>query len=310
MVEVRERSERCAASRWPPRGPTTLERAILGALVYADLFDYPLTLTEIHRYLIAVPASLPEVRAAVARSAWLADRIVERRGLWTLRGREHLRELRLQRAAAAARLWPHALRYGRILAALPYVRMGAVTGALAMDNVEEGDDIDYLIVTAPGRLWLCRAIVVGLVRWAARHGVTLCPNYFLSERALALEDRNLFTAHELAQMIPLFGGPIYQRMRAQNVWTTRFLPNADGPPWSVEVTPAGGRWIRASLEAIGRAPPGAWLEAWEMRRKIRKFSAREGGEVRFDPDHCQGHFDGHGQRTMAAFAERFRRWCL
>ncbi|WP_376792334.1 hypothetical protein [Thermoflexus sp.] len=310
MVGVGEQLERCAASRGSPRGPAPLERAILGALVYADLFDYPLTLLEIHRYLIAVPASLLEIRTAIARSKWLTDRIVERRGLWTLRGREHLCELRSQRAAAAARLWPHALRYGRILAALPYVRMGAVTGALAMDNAEDGDDIDYLIVTAPGRLWLCRAMVIALVRWAARHGIALCPNYFLSERALALEDRNLFTAHELTQMIPLFGGPIYQHMRAQNAWTARFLPNADGPPWSAEVVATGGRWIRAGLEAIGRAPPGAWLEAWEMRRKIRKFSTREGGEVRFDPDHCQGHFDGHGQRTLAAFAERFHRLCL
>ncbi len=306
MLEIREKQKPHLGFQAPSHSWPQLEWAILRTLVYADLFDYPLILPEIHRYLIAVPAPLFEVNQSLRRSPWLADRIAERRGLWMLRGREHLSELRPQRAAAAARLWPHALRYGRILAAFPYVRMVAVTGALAVDNVEDGDDIDYLIVTATGRLWLCRAMVIGLVRWAARAGIALCPNYFLSERALALEDRNLFTAHELAQMIPIAGERIYWRMRALNAWTIRFLPNAGGPPWKIELTSASWRWITAGLEALGHTPLGAWLEAWEMRRKIRRFNARPGGETRFDPDHCQGHFNGHGQRTLAAFAERLR----
>ena len=56
-----------------------------------------------------------------------------------------------------------AVRYGLTIARLPFVRMVAVPGALTMDNVEPGDDVDYLIVTAPDRLWLCRAVVIELV---------------------------------------------------------------------------------------------------------------------------------------------------
>src|SRR5260370_36997232 len=81
-----------------------------------------------------------------------------------------------------------------------------------------------------GRVWLCRAIVVGLVRTAALRGVELCPNYFLSERALVLDERNLFTAHEAAQMVPLTGIETYQRMRTLHRWTETFLPNAGGHP--------------------------------------------------------------------------------
>jgi hypothetical protein len=308
MLGVREDSKLSLHFRLPLPAPDPIDGAVLGALVYADLFDYPLTLEEIHRYLIAIPASLAEVSERIARSSWLRERISQCDGVWTLRGRESLSQLRRQRARAAARLWPYALHYGRILAALPYTRMVAVTGALAMDNVPEGDDIDYLIVTAPGRLWLCRAMAIAVVRWAARHGRTLCPNYFLSERALVLEDQNLFTAHELTQMIPIAGVPIYQRMRALNRWAARFLPNAWEAPWSVEVTPAIRREITVALEALGRMPFVDWLEAWERQRKIRKFSARPVGECRFDADHCQGHFHGHGQRTMAAFAERLCYW--
>lgn len=280
------------------------ELAILCTLVYADLFDYPLTSTEVHRYLIGLPAPAAQVKEALGGGIWLADRIRPAGEFWVLAGREHLADLRRYRAAVAAGLWSLALRYGRIIAALPFVRMVAVTGALALDNVEPGDDIDYLVVTEPGHLWVCRALVIGVVRWAADRGVRLCPNYFLSERALRLEDRNLFTAHELAQMVPLFGLDIYQKMRQLNRWTARFLPNAEGAPRNPPALRPPSRLMARLLEAAGRSPLGGRLEAWEMGRKLRKFGTRWGPELRFGPDHCQGHFNGHGRRTLAAFGQR------
>jgi hypothetical protein len=203
--------------------------------------------------------------------------------------------------------------------------MVAVTGALAIDNVEPQADIDYLIVTEPGRLWLCRALVIAVVRRAARQGVVLCPNYFLSERAVALNDHSLFTAHELLQMVPVAGPETYRQMIAANAWSTTFLPNARPlAPLSgvaVEAVPPGeigrrrptmvrdlepSRW-RTMAESLARLPPGGMVDRWEMRRKLRRFAARGiTAEVAFNADCCKGHFEGHGQRIMAAYQERLR----
>jgi hypothetical protein len=188
---------------------------------------------------------------------------------------------------------------------LPFVRMVAVTGALAMDNMADGD-IDYLVITEPGRLWLCRALIVGLVRMAALKGTELCPNYFLSERALVLTERNLFTAHEVAQMVPLAGMETYQRMRDLNRWTDTYLPNAVGAPRRIASVEPSRRRTRRIVERTLRSRVCAPLERWEMARKMEKLGTRSNGhaEAAFGPDWCKGHFGDHGQATLERYAER------
>src|SRR5437763_11302992 len=113
------------------QGRAALERAIVQAVAYADVFDYALTADEIHRYLIGVPASRGVVRAVLANSRPAA---IARSGRYfTLVGHESSVDTRRARAASAATYWRRAVRYGRAMSNLPFVRMVGVTGALAMD---------------------------------------------------------------------------------------------------------------------------------------------------------------------------------
>jgi hypothetical protein len=288
-------------------GRAALERAIVETVAYADVFDYPLTADEVHRYLIGVPVSRGNLRAALASGALIPTVLGHNGRYYTLAGREAAIETRRERSATSAELWRRAVRYGRLIGDLPFVRMVAVTGALAMDNVADGD-IDYLIVTEAERLWLCRAMVVGVVKLAARRGVTLCPNYFLAERALVLEERNLFTAHEVTQMVPLTGLATYGRLRQLNRWTESFLPNASGSPRRVASAQPRLRRTRALAEAALRTRLAGHVERWEMARKVRKLLSQSAkhAEAAFDVDWCKGHFGDHGQYTLARFADRMQ----
>jgi hypothetical protein len=286
----------------------TVVDAITRTVAYVDVFDYPLTAEEIHRYLIGVAVPAPIVYHLLTTDATISSSLTERDGYFALAGREQIIELRQKRRRIAMRLWPHAIRYGQRIGALPFVRMVAVTGSLAVDNVVPDADIDYLVVTEPGRLWLCRAFTILIVKRAARQGVPLCPNYFLSTNALKFADRNLYTAHELVQMVPIFGLDIYERMLALNDWTVEYLPNAHANPAEEPSTTLSTprRLLRAAAETTLRTPPGGWLERWEMKRKIIRFSeeADDDVEAAFCPDWCKGHFDGHGHRIMHAFEDR------
>jgi hypothetical protein len=286
---------------------SALERAIIQAVVYADIFDSALTPAEIRRYLVDVAASLEQVEAALG-AGLIPEALSCSQGCIVLPQRESAAELRRQRAQLAERLWPRAIRYGQLIGRLPFVRMVAVTGALAVDNVEPSADIDYMIVTETGRLWVCRALIIAVVRLAAVRGDVICPNYLLAEHALAISERTLYAARELAQMVPVCGHAVYGQLRAANAWADGLLPNAAGAPRDVAEARLGRQWARGLAEWALRGRLGALAERWEMRRKIRKLSrhAGAGAEAAFCADWCKGHFGGHGQRTLAAYQQRLR----
>jgi hypothetical protein len=297
----RGRTDRSESSR------AAVERAIVQTVAYADVFDYPLTADEIQRYLIGVRASRQIVRSALSSGRLVSETLTRSGKYFSLGGRDSAVETRRGRAAIAVEYWKRAIRYGHRIGNLPFVRMVAVTGALAMDNIADRD-IDFLIVTEPGRLWLCRALVVGLVRAAALRRIELCPNYFLSENALELSEHNLFTAHEVAQMVPLTGADMYRRLRELNRWTDTYLPNAGGSPRRVATVEPAARRTRRLLEHALRSPLGGPVERWEMARKMRKLGQQGNGhaEATFGPDWCKGHFGDHGQVTLARYEERLR----
>jgi len=292
-------------SRTAEPGRAALERAIVQTLAYADVFDYPLTADEVHRYLIGARTSRGTIRGLLSDGRLVPHTLSRRGRYFTLAGHESTVETRRSRAHSAAVLWRKAIQYGRLIGGVPFVRMVAVTGALAMDNLAD-DDIDYLIVTEPGRLWLCRALVVAVVRSAAMRGIELCPNYFISENALELEERNLFTAHEVAQMVPLAGLDTYQRLRQLNRWSDAYLPNADGPPRRMAPGEPGHVRTRRFVERTLRSRVANPIEHWEMRRKIKKLGLRSDGhaEASFGPDWCKGHFGDHGQLTLSRYDAR------
>ncbi len=279
-----------------------LIEAVQRTVAYADIFACPLTCEELHRYLIGIKAAPATIEAILPDIHNLACTA----GYVTFRDREWIIERRQQREEYAKQLWTVALHYGQLIGKLPFVRMVAVTGSLAVNNVERSADIDYLVVTAPGYLWLCRLFIVGLVKVAARQGITLCPNYLITENALLIEEQNLFTARELVQMVPVAGLDTYARLRQVNTWTQAYLPNANGHP-NLSQPPRDRRPISQNVgEIIFSNPAGRWLDRWEMQRKIRKLMQQRGSldEVEFTPDMCKGHFDAHQRRIMQEYSKR------
>jgi len=278
---------------------SALDAAIVETVAYADVFAWPLTAAEVHRFL-PVPAGAADVATALS-SARLSQFLTPAAEFHVLHGREHLVAERRRRTIASRRMWPGVLRRARLLARIPWVRMVAVSGSLAVSAAFDGDDVDLFMVTDDERLWTCRALTILAGRVPSMPGTArprLCPNFIVAVSTLELEDRDVYTAHELVQLVPLVGAQTYAELLDRNRWYRDFLPNHAG-------------YTAAIAQRAGcTRPPGAVaksIERWEMRRKVARLRGiGPSAETRFDASTCKGHVDGHRQRFWTAFEARLQ----
>ncbi len=280
-------------------------QAVLETLAYSDVFDHPLRLDELHRYL-PVRVTPQELQAAL-RSGISGVETCD--GFYFLAGRAPIVSVRQRREAISAPALRTARWLGRLLGSFPFIRMVALTGSLAVLNSEQSADLDFMLVTAAGRVWTARGFVLLLGKLTARFGHTLCPNLIVSEQALEWPQQDIYSAREICQMIPIVGSEVYERLRGCNAWTEGYLPNATGIPALTD----GIRSTRHGLQALAEWPLkgslGSRIESWEMDRKVQRFSHQAGFglETRFNAQVCQGNFLHHGTRTREAFQERLAR---
>jgi hypothetical protein len=233
-----------------------------------------------------------------------------------LAGRMDIVETRKERVARSKKLLPHALRYGRILGALPFIRMVALTGSLAVMNVSKNADFDYMLVAKKGRVWTARAFALVLNRIARRFGHTICPNLIVSESSLEWPLHDLYSARELTQMIPIAGMESYRRVIEVNSWAKGFLPNSfnsNSLNWTNDAKNRHSRnsllrsiRVKNLLEVPLYGKLGDSLERWERTRKIARFSKLPGfgEETVFNAEVCQGNFHHHRKWTREVFQER------
>lgn len=210
-----------------PVSDREVEKAVLLTIHYRDLFSCAPTLDQLHTYLIGCAAGAAQVRSAVRRLEGRCTVLRHGRVMWP--GRETLANEAREREAASRVLWRRAQWIGRWLRAVPFVRMAAVTGSLAMNHAGRDHDVDLLCIAARGRVWVVVAWLRALHFVLRRvSGVDLCANCVLDESDLSVRHQNLYLAHQIAHLKPLWGREAHRQFLSANGWVDRFLPNAGG----------------------------------------------------------------------------------
>lgn len=280
-----------------------LKYAILETLAYSDVFDFPLTIEELHRFLVS-PATQQEILACLVAM----DSIRQQDGYFFFESRGSIVALRKYREMASKRSHTRAIAYGRILGHLPFVRMVALTGSLAVRNCDETGDYDYMLVAKPGRVWMARIFALLVNKVARVLGETLCPNLIVSEDRLKWEPQNLYSAREIAQMTLISGQNTYRVMRIVNGWIFDYLPNLN--TGDLQSLNDRSSLFQRIFEFLLGGSLGDKLEAWEMKRKIAKLSRQDGFgiETNFNADICQGNFSHHAMWTMQKFEDRLEQF--
>ena len=107
-----------------------------------------------------------------------------------------------------------------------------------MENSNEESDIDLMIITKKNLLWTTRAFVyllIGLLGIKKRRPFDsnqkdkLCLNIWMDESDLSWtkKQRNIYTAHEIAQILPLVNKDnTYEKLLNINRWVLKYWPNS------------------------------------------------------------------------------------
>jgi len=215
------------------------QQSVVRTLLYYHIFDFPLTAAEILRFSNHPWDGLADVEHAVRELVELSL-IGTDRGFHYVGEDSHVEERVVDQARAREAL-PRAERWSRFISRFPYVRGVAVSGTLSKGVMKEGDDLDYLVFTEPDRVWLCRLLLMGfkkLVLFDSHH--RFCINYLLAADRLSIPDRDVFTATEIAWLLPAVNPSIFGQFLDANSWVLDYFPN----------------WQRRSGEGVAQLPGG------------------------------------------------------
>lgn len=223
---------------------SSLEQSILAALVYFDMFDYPLTWLEIHRYLLSAGEereprqyTLGEVQTALATSGALQKVVRFKNGFFYLRGRERVLRTRAERLVSAVNKYRRVQRIARLLSLVPFVRLIAVCNSLSYANARAESDIDLFVVTSRGGVWWARGLVLLVLKILrlrpGQDGIRnkICLSFFVDEEHLNLEPlqvnrQDVYLPIWLATLYPLYDHRgYYQKLIRANSWLSEYLPN-------------------------------------------------------------------------------------
>lgn len=274
--------------------------SVVRTLLYYHIFQFPLTADELFRLSDHRWSDRPELERAI--EAAVDQGVVVRVGDYHSLGEVGWGERRRRAQARAAAIQPAARRRARLIARFPWVRSVSISGTLSKGIFERDDDVDYFVVTAPGRLWLCRLGLMAFKKLFLFNSRKLfCINYFMAADRLVVPDHNLFTAMEIAWLDPVVDGGLYRDLVDANPWVATFLPNWTARLATSEAPPR--RWVAQVCEWALAGALGSWIDertrrlfSWRNRRRHRNLGPRLEQAMRAEPGVSKHHprdFQGH-----------------
>lgn len=195
-------------------------------LLYHDIFDYPIKERELEKWAPSGNLKLIKVKPRIEFS----------REFYYLKDREEIIKRRIERENASRMKMKILSRAKPVFEGISDILMVGITGSLAMSAASGQSDIDLIIITKRKRLWGSRLrALLSLIKHKIavrragvnKEGDKLCLNIWMDESDLIINERNAYTAHELAQIVPLINREnAYERLLAANKWILDYWPNS------------------------------------------------------------------------------------
>jgi hypothetical protein len=259
-----------------PKDVNNLKMNVYATMAYFDIFDYPLTIEEIGKYLLWSSAERNELWTFLNN-----DPGIQRYGdHYFFKGRRQIVDMRREREKVSEQYWRKVRKAVPWVQFVPFIRMAAVCNTLAINNATRDSDIDFFIVTKRGRLFLARTLltlifsVLGLRRHGKKVAGRICLSFYVTDESLDLESIKLgsgdiYLPFWMLTMKPVYGKECYEKLIAENSWIRKYFPRM-AP--DVEVWPEH-RFFRAAgriREKIWGGSLGNRIETWLAAKQFER----------------------------------------
>jgi hypothetical protein len=251
-----------------------LQADILRVLLYYDLWAYPLTARQLFAFLPVNTISFETFYSTLSTGGGGAD-VVVFDGFYFARGRSNdIVAQRLAKERHSAKLWRWARASMHVIKRCPFVRAIFVSGDLSMNATTENSDVDFFIITEPGRLWIVRALLTLFKKIVLfNRKKFFCLNYFVSSDHLSLDEQNIYLAAEIAHLKPVYNTEMFFAYLDANRWVKDFFPNFTLDFSSLPRINNRRSYLQKFLEIPFSAIPAEKLDSY-LQKKMRGIWAR------------------------------------
>jgi len=202
-----------------------LSQKFLKTLAYYDIFSYPLTKEEIFYNTPTNGDTKEKVFKNINNLAELGI-IHNNNGYYSLSNNSGYVPRRIAGNKRAEKRLKTAKYFTKIIARFPYVRAVLISGSLSKGYMDEKADIDFFIITKPHRLWISRFLLMLFKKmFLLNSKKNFCINYYITTENLEIKNKNIYTAIELASLLPTYGADIYENLYNANHWIKKYVPN-------------------------------------------------------------------------------------
>ncbi len=284
---------------------------VLKAIIYADVFNYPLTAQEIfERTTIESFIAIKEVLDELVCRGYIF--FID--GFYTLQDDCDMIERRLKGNAKAKKYLRIAKRVTAIIRHFPFVRAVMLSGSISKNYIDEKSDIDYFIITAPNRLWVARLFFIICQKLIFFNKCKFfCYNYMIDEQHLSINHKSYYTAMEISTLVPVFNGKLYCIFLRYNDWIKQYFPNYLQHP--TQNLSQGQSLLQQGLESIFNNDFGEWADKklmdltqknWRKKSATKKFL--NGKELELKRHTAKAHTQDHLCSITTSFNARLKQY--
>ncbi len=200
--------------------------AVVRTISYFDVFNFPLNKTEILKYS-TIPLSIEQLEKVM--NFLLSENKIQKVEDYFIPyfsdkiniANRHLHEARAKEAQRKVNY------YSRLISKFPFVESVCISGSFSKGVLAEDGDVDYFIITKPGRLWVARTLLILFKKIVLLNSRKyFCVNYFIDSDHLTIPDKNLFAATEIITLKPMYGMDLYSKFMNANTWVFEIFPNS------------------------------------------------------------------------------------